>query len=322
MKTGAWIIIAVGIVLILILVVVIVMFVPLGPEISVSRPTETMASTPIVATPALPATPTLLAPVVARDCGSGTMLIMFLGESQPPRGADAIRLVRVDFDQNRIDGLSLPSELWVATPGLSARGVSVATLNQVYVYGRNQATGDERTRTAAAVSLLANTLQANYSYMPEHYFVIRQAAFAEFVDALNGVDVVLPVAVDGRAEGLGYFPAGAQHLNGAMALNLVRISGPEGWEHFDRQEMVIEAVYSSAMTPQNWDRIPALIDAFYGNVLTDLSVNQILDISCVLHQPGVVVTQQQVGPELVIYSGENMFSRSELRQYILQTVGK
>jgi anionic cell wall polymer biosynthesis LytR-Cps2A-Psr (LCP) family protein len=142
------------------------------------------------------------------------------------------------------------------------------------------------------------------------------------VDALNGVDVVLPAAVDGRAEGMGYFPAGPQHLTGAMALDLVRISMAGERERSDRQELIIQAVYQSLMTPKNWDRLPALIEASHDNIFTDLSVNQILGVSCILDQSGVVVNQQQVGPELVVFSGQSMLPRPELSQYILQTVGK
>jgi LCP family protein required for cell wall assembly len=327
MKRGVWIAIAVGIVLILVGVVVILMYVPLGPGLSILSPASTLPPTegPLASgDSATPTTPVVAATITppGSGCGSGSMTIMALGESQPPRGTDAIRLVRVDFDLKRIDILSLPSELWVATPGLAGSGIGGATLNQVYLQGKTIATGDDQARMLAAVNLFAGTLQANFGYTPEHYFVIKQAAFAEFVDALNGVDVVLPVAVDGRAEGFGYFPAGTQHLTGAMALNLVRINAAGEWERFDRQELVIQAVYQSLLTPQNWDRLPALVEAFHENIFTDLSVAQMLEVSCILSQPGVVVNQEQVGPELVTMSGQTMLPRVELSQYILQMVGK
>jgi LCP family protein required for cell wall assembly len=327
MKRGLWIAIAVGIVLILIGVVVILMFVPLGPGLSTLSPDRTI--TPAGAdessgTLDTPVTSEIQASTTPSEggCASGVTTFMVLGESLPPRGTDAIRLVRVDFDNKRVDILSIPSELWVATPGLADSGISAATLNDVYSQGKTLVTGNDQARMLAAASLFADTLKANFGYTPEHYLVIKEEAFSEFVDALDGVDVTLPVAVDGRKEGKGYFPAGFQHLTGAMALNLVRITGTTEWERFDRQELIIQAIYQSMLIPENWDRLPALVEAFHENVLTDLSVTQILEVSCVFNQPGVVVTQEQTGPELVIISGETMLPRPELGQYILQTVGK
>jgi anionic cell wall polymer biosynthesis LytR-Cps2A-Psr (LCP) family protein len=245
-----------------------------------------------------------------------------LGESLPPRGTDAIRLVRVDFDHPRIDVLALPSELWVSTPGLDNPGVGGATLNEVYLQGKSRASGDENARMLAGVTLFASTLQSNFGYIPGHYFFLKQVAFSEIVDSVNGVDVVLPFAVDGRAVGLGYFPAGAQHLSGAMALDLVRINSAGEWVRFDQQNLFIQAFYQSILTPKNWDQLPALVLALHANVLTDLSVKQILDVSCILKQPGVMVNQLQVGPELVDSTTQGMLPRPELGPYILQTVGK
>ena len=314
MKRGVWIAIAVGIVLILVGVVVILMFVPLGPALKTATPTPRPTEITVVSTPTITITPS--------GCGTGAITFLILGESQPPRGTDAIRLVKVDFDQKRINALALPSELWVNTPGLFARGIGGTTLNQVYYQGKMLVAGDDRTRMAAAVNLFSGTLQADFGYAPEHYLVIKQTAFSDFVNALNGVDVVLPVAVDGRSEGKGYYPVGFQHLTGTMALDLVRISAANEWDLFDRQELILQAVYQTLMAPQNWIRLPALAEAFHNNIFTDLSVSQILNISCILNQTGLVIGQEQVGPELLIFSGHYMLPGAGLGQYILQTVGK
>jgi len=337
-KQGYWIATAVGIVLILVGVTVILMFVPAEPALSISRgnltPTETVPAPtipvaptetiPVPGVPATPTTPPLAASTTSPGsvCGSGSMSLMALGESQPPRGTDAIRLVRVDFDRKTIDILAIPSELWVTTPGLSGQGIAGASLNQVYLQGKTSATGDEKAHMLTAVNLFASTLQANFGYLPEHYFVIKEAAFSEYVDALNGVDVVLPVAVDGRAQGMGYYPAGLQHLTGAMTLDLVRISGASEWDLFNRQQLIIQAIYQSLLTPQNWARLPALVEDIHDDVFTDLSVSQMVQMSCIVDQPGLVVNQEQVGPRLVAIQGPSMLPSPGLGPYILQTVGK
>ncbi len=319
MKRGVWIAISVGIVLILIAVVVILMFVPLGPAISLVNKTSTASPAPAGEQQA---TVESTATTSESRCETGSLGFMALGESLPPRGTDGIRLVRVDYDSKTINILSLPSELWVGTPGLADQGISSTTLNNVYLQGKNLASGDDRERMEAAVNLFAATLQVNFGYTPEHYFVIKQAAFAEFIDALGGIDVILPVEVDGRAEDKGYFPAGFQHLTGAMALDLVRISAASEWARLDRQELIIQAIYQTLLTPENWVRVPDLVETFHDQIFTDLSVSQMLEVSCILNETGVVVNQLQAGPDLVVVSGSTLLPRVELGAYILQTVGK
>ncbi len=347
MKRGIWIAIAIGLVLILIGVVVILMYIPLGPALTNKNtaytPTVVSAEytlTPSLVTETIPPvnatlsptvdfspTPTLLTAVASAtsegsSCGTGSMTVLALGEGVQSHGADAIRLVRVDFDNKRIDLLSLPSNLWVKTPGLSSAGIREATLSNVYFLGKTRAQGEERLKIFAAVDLLAKTLQANFGYLPDHYFVLNEAAFSEFVDALDGVDVTLPAPVDGRPEGVGKYPAGRQHLNGQEALDLVRLISTNETDMINRQELIIQAVYQSLMTPQNWVRLPALVDAFHNNVFTDFSVTQLLEVSCVLNQTGVVVNQVQVGTQLLVIRGNQTRPGPGLGTYILELVGK
>ena len=240
---------------------------------------------------------------------------MLIGESTPPRGADAFRLVRVDFYQKQVDGLALPPELWLNTPALSGQGIGGLDLNGIYLKGKSSATGDERSRMAAGASLLAATLQSNFGYTPDHYVVIKQPAFADYIDHLGGLNVTMPYA-------FAAFPAGAQHLTGGMALDLFRMPGASEWERMGRQKLILQAIYVSVMDPKNFTQIPALISTLYSDILTDLSLKQILDVSCILKQPGLVYNQQVVGPDLVVSASQGLLPRTNLGAYILQTAGK
>ncbi len=326
MKRGIWIAIAVGLILILIGVTVVIMFVPLGPALDILRGKASLTPTQEVVLISPPTSDPANAAVTALPtnaaCGSGITTFLALGESQPPRGADAIRLIRVDFDRKRIDVLSLPADLYVNTPGLAATGTGGATLNQVYLQGKTAASGNDREKMIAAVNLFASTVQSDFGFTPDHYFVIKQDIFSEYIDDLGGLDVVLPLAVNGSGVRMGNFPAGAQHVTGAQALDLVRIPAANNRELFDRQEIVVEAIYETILTPANWDRLPAFIADVHDDILTDLSVNQLLQISCVLKQPGMIVNQTQVEASLLTYNGNVMLPAPGLASYILLTVGK
>ena len=65
---------------------------------------------------------------ITKTCGSsGVMNLMLLGQASPIEdghyGADAVRLTRIDFDQQSVAILALPSDLWVDAGALDDPGI-------------------------------------------------------------------------------------------------------------------------------------------------------------------------------------------------------
>lgn len=262
------------------------------------------------------------------------MTFLVLGESSPedvpPRGTDAIRLAKVNFDANQVVILALPADLWVNTPALNGYDIGGARLTIVYYEAKRHFSGMERDKMVEATSIFAQTLDSNFGFFPEHYLVIKQQTLADVVDTLGGIDITLPVAVDGRAENFGYFPAGAQHLSGPQVRDFVRILTPAGdstpteAERFERQDLVLQAILKALLQPRNWDQIPSLVDLFQQDVVTDLSPKQILDLACLMNQHGLVIRQLAVGPELLVSGShqELLPNGNLLKDFIIQNVGK
>ncbi len=280
---------------------------PLPP---VAGATAEAASPSPVATTAVPSEPTLTVGSATGNCnetGSATFLI--LGESSPsdnpPRGADAIRLVKVDFDHRQVQILDLPPELWVATPSLASQGTGETELSLVYYQTKNLTSGSEQDKMGAAVAAVAGALEVNFGFMPDHYLDIKQATFTDAVNALGGIDLTLPAALDGRPEGFEYFPAGSQHFSGSQALDFVRVLQPAGsnapdeWQRMQRQDLVLGALRMAVTSPQNWEKIPALVGVFHQDILTDLSVKNLLDLACLMNPPGVQVQEEPLDPSLL-----------------------
>jgi len=269
-------------------------------------PTEVPPPTP---TPLLAPTETPIPIPTGLACGgSGKMALLLLGESLPEKnpehGADAIRLVKVDFDNDAVTILPMPPDLWVNTPNLA--GVKATTLTNSYRTAKDAAASQgERAAMVQGTQAMAQALLDNFGYQPDHYITLSQLLFKNMVDTLGGIEINLPARVDGTQEGHGVFEAGLQVFNGERANDYVRILWPKGqaesdeWGRFERQNQVIAALRTKIMQPDNWLAIPQLISQFADRVVTDLSLNQLLDLNCMINAIGESIIMLQVGQDMV-----------------------
>lgn len=182
-----------------------------------------------------------------------------------------MRAVRVDFAQQRVTMLEFPRDLWVKIPGIEHK----QKLNTAYAYG-NPENGP---------SLLAQTLDQNFGLNVDHYIVANMTVFVEVVDALGGLDVVIPPGgIDGRtssdrSERL-VFPEGLQHLNGEQALTLARLRNKSVFVRAENQNLVMCALRRKIESPEVILRLPAIVNSFMDNIRTDLTPEQISQLAC------------------------------------------
>ncbi len=245
-----------------------------------ATPTQTLTPTP-TRTP----TPTEIPPLCG---GPRVMFILLIGSDHRNNNynaglADAIRLVRVDFVEPRVQLLAFPRDLYVEIPGIeSHHGITHGKLNQAYLYGNpGFAYFDGPGQGAGLLSL---TLAHNFDVRSDHYLAINLQTFSHIVDALGGIDVQLPYAIDGRVKGSKdsnrYFPAGRQHLNGYRAMLLARMRPQGDFQRVRAQNLVLLAIAEKLLSPGVISRLPELLEAFRGSVQTDLSPVEIGQLAC------------------------------------------
>ena len=287
-----------------------------GPQVASGAETQaasipppvTVASTTVAST-ALPSTPLSAdLTVPARPvCGSGTMTMLLLGESSPipgeQRGADAIRLLRIDFDRQVVTILSIPPGLWVKT---SARpGFDSTTLTRAYYEVKTTTVGSAREAIQQATQVVAQALLDNFGFAPDHYLTINEPVFVSLVNTLGGIEVNLKERIDGSAEGRGVFEAGRQVFTGKRTLDYIRITKPNNqpesdeWGRFERQNQILAAIQDEIKKPENAAAMPSLINEFYQLVVTDLSPAQLLDLNCMVDAVGDNILLQRIGSEMV-----------------------
>jgi len=296
---------------------------PMSQALTLETPTQEMVlpastQTPIpeekepTAVAAIPEPTQTTAPTdLPAICGNtGSMRLLVIGLTLPTDGevlgADAIRLVTLDFDQPSATIMALPALLWVDTPALAEFGVEETYLTAVYMEAyENRKVTSQRYRHQLATQALAQTIVDNFGFVPDHYLTVDERTFVESVDTLGGIEISLPEAVDGSSEEYGIYPAGQQILDGISTLNFARLFHPDGVEEFDtwgnmaRQKLVVQAILAETMKPKNFTKIPALADDLLRGVFTDLSLKQTLDLVCMVEKVGQNTQTLGVSEEMV-----------------------
>lgn len=187
--------------------------------------------------------------------------------SNDPSGggrSDTLMVVHVDPDRNYLSVLSLPRDLRVDIPGHGKGKLNTAFGN-------------------GGPALAIKTIERTTGVDINHYLEVGFDAFTEMVDTLGGVYL----DVDRRYlnDSFDFEPIdldpGYQLLNGADALDYVRFRHDRNLDfgRMERQQSFIMAVREQAM---GWNlpfKLPGLISAFFRNVTTDLSANEILRLA-------------------------------------------
>ncbi|POM27491.1 Biofilm regulatory protein A precursor [Actinomadura rubteroloni] len=176
------------------------------------RPVPLVIAAAALATAALVLVPALLrqngAARTTDRPGTAKAVNLLLVGADGVRGApraDSIVLVHLPADRRRVTVVSLPRDLRApaACPGVPADGRLSGTIP-----GR-------------AVSCVTRNVEALTNVRVDHVAILGYAALVEMVDAVGGVEVVLPRAVDDPASGL-KLSAGRHLVRGGQALAYAR----------------------------------------------------------------------------------------------------
>ncbi|MEX2079976.1 MAG: LCP family protein, partial [Dehalococcoidia bacterium] len=128
----------------------------------------------------------------------------------------------------------------------------------------------------------------------DHYIVVDWVGFVELIDALGGIDVEVPKAVSEfntdvlNAWPTKTVPAGLQHMDGAQALGYSRTRIDGDLNRISRQQLVIRAAASKALSLGLVSRLPEVWDAYSSAIKTDVTTGLV---------PGYALLAQQLDLE-------------------------
>ena len=250
-------------------------------------PTETQRSGQTTLTPELDSgTPTILpSPTIEPVCGGPPSLniqVSGIASSNYMYGlADAVRVVRVDFQNPGVSVIAFPRDLWVTIPGIEDNGITVGKLNQAYFYGSENM--GYYSGSGYGSGLLAETIMLNYGFRADRYLAVNLSSFRKIIDTLGGIDVYLAGDTYKRVNGEPdlFLKAGSHHLNGKQAEILARQRISIGdFGRINNQTVILKAVAAKLLSPSGITALPALIDQLKNNVKTDLSPAEISQLIC------------------------------------------
>jgi anionic cell wall polymer biosynthesis LytR-Cps2A-Psr (LCP) family protein len=235
-----------------------------------------------------------------------TLLLAYDTMLEYPYGSDGVRLLKVDYANQRIELLALPSRLWVVAPQQAQPALQAASLGELYQYGLNQGGLDVKESRTSAAHLVAQALFDNFGLVSNNFAVIETETFAQLVDSLGGIDITLPMATTLNGQ---VYNAGTQHWNGATTLNYVRAlpAGQDEWDRFARQNLVLSAIKSSAQASSGLTQIPDLLVQFGSGLTTDLSLTDMSDLSCLSKQIPSDQVQIESLPANLVSSGPGIY---------------
>ncbi len=187
--------------------------------------------------------------------------------------SDTLMLVHVSADRRRVTVVSIPRDSWVDIPG---HGMS--KINAAYGYG--------------GARLMVQTVEQATGLTINDYVEVNFLGFVHVIDALGGVNICLPHAVDDTYSGL-RLSAGVHHVDGITALAYARdrhsFAASDLARIQDQQRLMStalsEGIHSGLLAN------PIRLSHFVSAALSALTVNQGLNVSALADQMRGITSQ-------------------------------
>ena len=222
--------------------------------------------------------------------------ILLLGYGGPGHdGAyltDSIMVLSIRPGTHEATMVSLPRDLWVKIPALPNNRVMMGKLNSAYAIGTDRRNypnvrSDWKTATGGG-DLAAATVSQVIGQRIDYWVGVDFRAFRDVVDALGGVQLNVPTALDDRryprGESTGmmhvHFDSGWQQFDGERALEYAR--SRESTSDFDRsrrQQLIMLGVRQRVFSLNAIPRLLSLLGALQDNVRTNLRPAQMRQLA-------------------------------------------
>jgi LCP family protein required for cell wall assembly len=209
------------------------------------------------------------------------------GRDSGTQRSDTVILLHLSDDRSSATAVSLPRDLMVPVPGCTRRdghrtAARTAQLNWSFQWG------------GAACTI--RTVEQLTGIRVSHYLVVDFTGFKRMVNAVDGVQVCVPVAMRDPQAHLD-LPAGRQVLDGEQALGYVRsrhaVGNGSDTERIERQQSFLASLVHKMQSSRvlfNPARLYPLLDAATKSVVADPgldSLTKLYDLAASLqHTPG------------------------------------
>jgi LCP family protein required for cell wall assembly len=198
-----------------------------------------------------------------RSFGQLKLNLLILGYQSDEATTDTVILAHLDVDRRTATLMSIPRDTWVTIPGHGPDKINAA-----YAYGGAK-------QTARVVSKLMGgvPIDAIVALQPE--------GAAQIVDAMGGLDVNVDEDMnydDNNGDLHIHLNKGEQHLNGSQVAGYVRFRDDPSSDfgRVKRQQQVLKLMIDQLSEPQNWAKLPRIMQLGRKDINTNLSDRQLL----------------------------------------------
>jgi LCP family protein required for cell wall assembly len=186
---------------------------------------------------------------------------------------DSIMLLGVNPEDLQAALLSIPRDIFVQVPGYD----QLQRINTLNVLG-------EQNEAGAGPELVQAAVEASFGVEVDRYVRITFDSFTALIDALGGIDIEVPYRLvdslyptDDYGTTTVVFEPGWQHMDGERALAYARTRhADDDYRRAERQQQVLAATLQAMVSPENWPRLPAALQAFFSAVDTDMTLYDVL----------------------------------------------
>ncbi|MFY9718552.1 MAG: LCP family protein [Candidatus Cybelea sp.] len=200
-----------------------------------------------------------------RSFGQLKLNLLILGYQADEATTDTIILAHLDVDRRTATLVSIPRDTWVPVPGAGS-----TKINAAYAYG-----GAHATARVVAKLLGAPPIDAIVALQPE--------GAAAIVNAMGGLDVNVDedMDYDDQSGDLHiHLKKGEQHLTGDQVAGYVRFrhDAASDFGRVARQQQLLKLMVNQFSEPQNFAKLPAILQLARKYVHTTLTDQQLISL--------------------------------------------
>lgn len=198
-----------------------------------------------------------------RSFGDTKLNLLVLGYQADEMTTDTIVLVRLDVGRRTATLVSIPRDTWIKIPR-----EGFGKINSAYAFG-----GARATARVTGDLLGGIPIDAIVALQPE--------GAAAIVDAMGGLDVNVDEAMDydDNSGGLHiHLKRGEQHLTGDQVAGYVRFrhDAASDFGRVRRQQQVLKLLLDRIGEPQDWAKLPHILNLAHREMNTTMSWRQLL----------------------------------------------
>jgi polyisoprenyl-teichoic acid--peptidoglycan teichoic acid transferase len=194
---------------------------------------------------------------------SSKLNLLVLGYQDDEATTDTVILAHLDVDRRTATLVSIPRDTWTAIPGHGNDKINAA-----YAYG-----GAKSSAHVVSALLGGVPIDAIVALQPE--------GAAQIVDAMGGLNVNVDEAMDyddNNGELHIHLKKGEQYLTGSQVAGYLRFrhDAASDYGRMKRQQQVLKDMMAQLSQPQNWAKLPRLMQFARKDMHTTLSNAQML----------------------------------------------